>query len=175
MSIKAIDTFISDSVKLFEANPSQSLISITYQPTVNTTKDNDNNDEKYSKKRKIASVTFKTSNPHISSNYKFKTLKAKDVSRLLYALGPRGVTINQNRIAKRNIKNKENNNKKTKTAIGLATLLVNTKVEEYDPTLIKNASNKNNTNSKGTSNINSTTNNNSKSTSGKKKKNKKKR
>lgn len=175
MSIKAIDTFISNSVKLFEANPSQSLISITYQPSVNKNDDNQN-DTKKLKKKTNAKVTFKTSNSHINSNYKFTTFKTKDVSRLLHALGPSGVAINQNKIAKKKLKNKENT--QIAKPIGLSTLLVNTEVQEYTPVsnTTENTNNDNNNNNTNNANVNNTnTTNANKSTSGKKKKNKKKR
>ncbi|CCE64134.1 hypothetical protein TPHA_0G02930 [Tetrapisispora phaffii CBS 4417] len=115
MSIKPVDLFISNSVKLFEVNPSQTTISLTY---------------KFLEKKKNSTVTFKTNNPHQSTNYKFQTNKSKDVSRLLSAMGPKGVTIDAKRIHKIASK-KEKKNNKLKEIVGLSKLIVNTEVPEY--------------------------------------------
>ncbi|AMD18878.1 HBL024Cp [Eremothecium sinecaudum] len=114
MSVKPIDTFISNSLQLLSANPSQTSISFTYK--------NKNVDDK-----QYSHVTFKTRNSHLGLNCKFRTKKSKDVSRLLSALGPRGVNIVTSSIEKKKIK------QKSKDVVGMATLLVNTEVKEYIP------------------------------------------
>ncbi|KAI8383920.1 uncharacterized protein CGFF_03818 [Nakaseomyces glabratus] len=85
MSVKPIDTFIENSVKLFEANPSGSSITISYHGGA-----------------KADPVVFRTHNPHLSTTYKYQTKMNKEVSRVLNALGPRGVSMNPiSKIAKR--------------------------------------------------------------------------
>lgn len=125
MSIKPIDTFITNSVQLFEVNPSQTIFSISYKWKA-----------KSSKKKPV--VSFKAHNPHLSNHYKFKTNKSKDVSRLLSALGPRGVTITRGKIEKRVSKQegsvkKSKKEAKSRDVVGLSTLMVNTEVKEYVP------------------------------------------
>ncbi|QLQ78128.1 hypothetical protein HG537_0A03750 [Torulaspora globosa] len=115
MSVKPIDTFITNSVELFEVNPSQTTLSISYKWK--------------SKSGKKPVVSFKTHNSHLSSCYKFRTNKSKDVSRLLSALGPRGVTITRGKIEKRVLKG----NDKSRDVVGLSTLMVNTEVKEHVP------------------------------------------
>ncbi|CCC66997.1 hypothetical protein NCAS_0A04390 [Naumovozyma castellii] len=126
MSVKPIDTFITSSVKLFEVNPSQTVISLTYKtPT---------------EKKRQSDVIFKTHNPHLGTSYKFSTNKSKDVSRLLNAVGPRGVSVIPGRIERLNqtaakvSKKKTSIKKKTiKDVVGLGSLIVNTDVKEYVP------------------------------------------
>lgn len=127
MSVKPIDTFITNSVQLFEANPSQTIFSISYKCKSKST-------------QKKPVVSFKTHNSHLSNHYKFKTNKSKDVSRLLSALGPRGVSITRGKIEKRAMKPvtkklAKKNKKKAhvKDVVGLSTLMVNTDVKEYVP------------------------------------------
>ncbi|EDO17750.1 hypothetical protein Kpol_1033p57 [Vanderwaltozyma polyspora DSM 70294] len=137
MSIKPIDSYISNSVKLFEVNPSQTVFSLTY---------------KFPKNSNNCTVKFNTHNSHLSSNYNFKTCKSKDVSRLLSAIGPRGVTVSMNKVNKK-VKNSSNlkqykvekigktkNFTKIKDIVGISTLLTNTDVKEYVPQSIKNQS-----------------------------------
>lgn len=132
MSVKPIDTFITNSVKLFEVNPSQTIFSISYKC--------DAKNEQSKKKKTL--VSFKTHNAHLSTNYKFNTDKNKDVSRLLSALGPKGVTLTLGKIEKQVKKpavNKVSKKKKSKKdisvkdVVGLSTLMVNTDVKEYNP------------------------------------------
>lgn len=123
MSVKPIDTFITNSVQLFEVNPSQTVFSVSYKWK-----------SKDSKKKPI--VSFRTHNAHLSNHYKFKTNKSKDVSRLLSALGPRGVTINRGKIEKRVSKDSSKKSKKeskSRDVVGLSKLMVNTEVKEYVP------------------------------------------
>lgn len=77
--MKAVDTFIAAGVKLFGANPSQSVLTMTYQPKggIDDT----------------AKVVFRAHNAHLGTNYRFATRQSKDVSRLLNAMGPRGVSV----------------------------------------------------------------------------------
>ncbi|SCV00387.1 LAMI_0G04720g1_1 [Lachancea mirantina] len=107
MSTKPLDTFILNSVSLLEANPSESLVSINYK-----------NGDGHSK------VHFKTHNPHLGTTFKYSTCKLKDVSRLLSALGPRGVSVTSGKIEK------QRNKKKVKDVRGMSTLLVNAVVPE---------------------------------------------
>lgn len=129
MSVKPVDTYIINSVRLFEVNPSETTVSITYKCPENVKK---------------TLVTFKTHNSHLDTNYKFSTNKSKDVSRLLNALGPRGVSVVPAKIqrkarsknSKQSVaKNTDKKIKKTKIVdtIGLGSLMVNTKVEEFKP------------------------------------------
>lgn len=141
MSTKPIDTFILNSVDLFKINPSQSAISITYQPPkvtaqpIGSSKNSINN---------LPKITFKTNNPHLSSTYKYKTNKNKDVSRLLNSIGPNGVSIIPNGILKRKTKNNNNKNSNKKVALitGLSTLIINNKIPEFKSTNITNNNNK---------------------------------
>lgn len=132
MSVKPIDTFITNSVKLFEVNPSQTTFSISYKC--------DAKNEQSQKKKTL--VSFKTHNAHLSTNYKFNTDKNKDVSRLLSALGPKGVTVTLGKIEKQvkkpavnkvSKKKKSKKNLSVKDVVGLSTLMVNTDVKEYNP------------------------------------------
>lgn len=140
MSAKPIDTFVTNSVKLFEANPSQTSFTILYQYRSGPSESKKDN-------KKVPEVSFRTHNGSLSTNYKFTTRKSKDVSRLLSALGPKGVTITVGKVGKKvrkSVKGNQDNvtkTKKKKTAkknetndvIGLSTLLVNTEVREYVP------------------------------------------
>lgn len=143
MSLKPIDSFILNSVDLFKVNPSQSVISITYQPPKQNDSNTDNDDKK---NINLGKVTFKTNNPHLASNYKYSTNKNKDVSRLLNAVGPRGVSIIPAGILKKRINGKINKDKslskKEKSKLirdsnhqitGLGSLLVNDIVPEFNP------------------------------------------
>ncbi|CCF57953.1 hypothetical protein KAFR_0D03050 [Kazachstania africana CBS 2517] len=122
MSVKPIDTFIVNGIRLFEINPSQSTISITYNP-------------KNGKKEKSSNVSFKIHNPHLNTNYKFRTNKSKDVSKLLNSLGPRGVTIIPKRKITKKLLHADKTSKKIKTinTVGLSAFMANTKVKEYIP------------------------------------------
>ena len=126
MSVRPIDTFITNSVKLFEANPSQATISITYahNPELERTR-----------------VTFRSSNPHLNSTYKFATNKSKDVSRLLNALGPRGVTVVPGKIERQVLRKQGKSKSKSKSkkrfrsvnVIGIGNLIANTRVKRVKP------------------------------------------
>lgn len=155
MSVKPIDTYIENSVRLFEANPSDSIISITYNGG-----------------KGVEPVSFRTHNPHLSTTYQFKTTKNKEVSRLLNALGPRGVSMNPvSKVAKRRnyldvVKKAKlaNNNKISKknaklirkaqvnpivNTVGIGKLLANKDIKEDKPEVVakggksKNKKNKN--------------------------------
>ncbi|CAI4044607.1 signal recognition particle subunit SRP21 SKDI_11G0960 [Saccharomyces kudriavzevii IFO 1802] len=164
MSVKPIDNFIMNSVHLFEVNPSQTLFSISYKPP--TPKTN-------------TKVSFRTHNSHLSSNYRFTTNKSKDVSRLLSALGPRGVSVTPGKVEKKaQLKKKQknanakNSDKKTKAKniqdiVGLATLIVNTDVEKNEPAATKTTAGQ----KKG---VSAAQNSNGNSSASKKKKNKNK-
>ncbi|QID86335.1 signal recognition particle component [Saccharomyces pastorianus] len=164
MSVKPIDNFIMNSVRLFEVNPSQTLFSISYKPPT---------------PKKNTKVSFRTHNSHLSSNYKFTTNKSKDVSRLLSALGPRGVSVTPGKIEKKaQLKKKQKNakvkesDKKIKTkniqnVVGLVTLIVNTDVKKSEPTATKTAAGQK-------QGANTVQNNNGGSSASKKKKNKNK-
>ena len=98
--MEPLDSFITNSVKLLEANPSETILSVTYNC-----------------KGKGSKVAFKTHNASLSTRYKFSTRKSKDVSRLLSALGPRGVSITNGKVEK------NKTGKKTKDVGGMSTLL----------------------------------------------------
>ncbi|SCU92366.1 LAFA_0F09868g1_1 [Lachancea sp. 'fantastica'] len=76
MSSTRLDGYITSSIALLEANPSSTVVSIRYQSGA-----------------KAGKVTFRTTNAQLLAHHKFSTSKSKDVSRLLSALGPRGVSI----------------------------------------------------------------------------------
>lgn len=126
MYFKPVDSFIVNSVKLFEVNPSQSVFSLSYKLPENCSN---------------PTVTVKTSNPHLSANHKFRTNKVKDVSRLLSALGPRGVTVNIGKVEKKvkkpsstkQYQGKFNKKVQTRDVVGLSTLMANTEVKQYVP------------------------------------------
>ncbi|CAR22500.1 SRP9-21 domain-containing protein [Lachancea thermotolerans] len=107
MSVDALDSFITNSVTLLEANPSETVLSVTYNP-----------------KAKSGKVAFKTHNSKLSTRFKFTTSRSKDVSRLLSALGPRGVSINNGKIEKKRT------GKKVQAVGGMSTLLANVDVPE---------------------------------------------
>lgn len=146
MSVRPIDTFIKNSVKLFEANPSQATISITYahDPQLERTR-----------------VTFRSSNPHLNSTYKFATNKSKDVSRLLNALGPRGVTVVPGKIERQVLRKQGKSKSKSKSkkrfrsvnVIGIGNLIANTRVKQVKPATerkaVKVAATTTNSNSNG--------------------------
>ncbi|CAL9736779.1 signal recognition particle subunit Srp21p [Monosporozyma servazzii] len=161
MSTKPIDTFILNSVDLFKINPSQSAISITYQPPKVTAQPIDSS--KNSINNNLPKITFKTNNPHLSSTYKYKTNKNKDVSRLLNSIGPNGVSIIPNGILKRKTKNNNNNNKNSNKKValitGLSTLIINNKIPEFKSTNITNNNNKDITKKKKKNNSNNNKNN----------------
>ena len=71
-------------------------------------------------------------------SYKFRTNKFKDVSRLLSALGPRGVQISKGKIEKKKTSKKDASD--SKDTVGMSTLLVNTDVKEHIEEISKPAS-----------------------------------
>ncbi|KAK5961395.1 signal recognition particle subunit SRP21 PWA37_001253 [Arxiozyma heterogenica] len=153
MTTKPIDTFILNSVSLFNVNPSHSIISITYQPPAipNDSNGSQVSGSKLPRSKRFGKVTFKTSNHHLSSNYKFITNKNKDVSRLLNAIGSNGVSIKPQHILKKRINQKRHKSSSSKdkkkisnySITGLATLLANNKIPKYDSSIINNNKNNN--------------------------------
>lgn len=143
-AVKPLDSYIKNSVRLFEANPSETIFTLTYKPI------------KESKKK--TSVIFATHNSQLDTNYKFTTNKSKDVSRLLNAIGPRGVSTIPTKIERQAMrKNKTKKVKKNKMAkivdtIGISNLIVNAKVKEYKPVENKSNATKNDNNNSGNSN-----------------------
>ncbi|AET38196.1 signal recognition particle subunit SRP21 Ecym_2471 [Eremothecium cymbalariae DBVPG len=108
---KSLDLYIGNSLEVVSANPSQTVISFTYRNS------SDNGSQ----------VKFKTRNNHLGLNYKFKTKKSKDVSRVFSALGPRGVSVETGKVEKKKT------GLKSKDMAGIASLMVNTEVKEYVP------------------------------------------
>lgn len=154
MSVRPIDTFITNSVKLFEANPSQATISITYahNPELERTR-----------------VTFRSSNPHLNSTYKFATNKSKDVSRLLNALGPRGVTVVPGKIEKQVLRKQGKKSKKrykSVNVVGIGNLIANVRVKQVKPATERRAVKAAATTTTTTSSSNNTNNNSNSNTSG---------
>ena len=143
-AVKPLDSYIKNSVRLFEANPSETIFTLTYKPI------------KESKKK--TSVIFATHNSQLDTNYKFTTNKSKDVSRLLNAIGPRGVSTIPTKIERQAMrKNKTKKVKKNKKAkivdtIGISNFIVNAKVKEYKPVENKSNATKNDNNNSGNSN-----------------------
>lgn len=79
--IKLLDTYVERSIAFLETNP-EVLVSITYHTKPSKTS---------STHEAHSYITFKTYNAQSGICYKYKTSKAKDLSRVLAALGPRGV------------------------------------------------------------------------------------
>lgn len=126
MSVKPIDSFISQSVGLFEANPSQTTFSINYKNRL---------------PGRLPQVSFKTHNTHLNCQYKFETCKSKDVSRLLSALGPRGVTVTLGKVERqkkvKKLPKRHRKQSRVKDVVGMSTLMVNTDVKEYVPPAVQ--------------------------------------
>ncbi|GMM36302.1 signal recognition particle subunit [Saccharomycopsis crataegensis] len=84
--IALLDTYIDRSTSLLDVAASDTLVSMTYhnkssKKTISSSSDASS----------YTCVRFKTYNPRSGTCYSFKTSKAKDLSRILSALGPRGV------------------------------------------------------------------------------------
>ncbi|KAL6947218.1 hypothetical protein ACO0QE_002097 [Hanseniaspora vineae] len=89
--VKPVDTFIGSSVKTLEASPSDTLITMKYDFNKKFKIAKDTSDKKEHYK---TSVEFQTSNNALDLHYKFSTNKIKELSRVLSALGPNGVSMN---------------------------------------------------------------------------------
>lgn len=89
--VKPIDTFIGSSVKTLEASPSDTLITMKYDFNKKFKSVKNTSDKKEHYK---TSVEFRTSNNALDLHYKFSTNKIKELSRVLSALGPNGVSMN---------------------------------------------------------------------------------
>ncbi|KAG0659833.1 hypothetical protein C6P45_001742 [Maudiozyma exigua] len=143
-AVKPLDSYIKNSARLFEANPSETIFTLTYKPIKENTKK--------------TSVVFATHNSQLDTNYKFITNKSKDVSRLLNAIGPRGVSTIPTKIERQAMrKNKTKKVKKIKKAkivdtIGISNFIVNAKVKEYKPVETKVNTTTNDNNNSGNSN-----------------------
>ncbi|SCV01574.1 LAME_0G17106g1_1 [Lachancea meyersii CBS 8951] len=111
MSSARLDAYITSSIALLEANPSSTLVSIRYQIGA-----------------KAGKVTFRTTNSELLARYKYSTSKSKDVSRLLSALGPRGVSIQPSSKVARQRKTFQMSRPTDVT--GMATLMANVDVPE---------------------------------------------
>lgn len=135
--VKPLDTFITNSISLLEANPSQTLVSISYGSEAKKRKLGEKDSSRALSQHKSL-VSFRTHNTHLGISYKFKTNKSKDVSRLLSALGPRGVQISKGKIEKKKTNKKDPSD--SKDTVGMSTLLVNTSVKEHVEEISKPAS-----------------------------------
>ncbi|AGO10431.1 AaceriABL025Cp [[Ashbya] aceris (nom. inval.)] len=113
MSVNHLDSFIKDSLQLLSANPSQTLVSFKYRGGIEGDR--------------TAVVRFRTHNSHLGLHYKFKTYKQKDVSRVLSAMGPRGVNVASVAVERRKRK------QASRDTVGMAALLVNTEVKQHVP------------------------------------------
>ncbi|SCU94658.1 LADA_0G10110g1_1 [Lachancea dasiensis] len=112
MSSDRLDSYITSSIALLEANPSSTLVSVKYQSGA-----------------KAGKVSFSTSNPNLLANHKYSTSKSKDVSRLLSALGPRGVSLMPGKVAKK----RKSKNSKLASVIdvnGMSSLMANVDIPE---------------------------------------------
>lgn len=147
MTVNSIDTYIQDSVRLLKVAPSTSTITITYKTIENK---NDTTTDKKNIENK-SSVSFKTKNSQSSTSYTFSTNKSKDLSRLLSALGPRGVTINlSSPLEKKAFSNGKNKKKKiTKKnnshLVGVSSILANKYIPNEEERINKLKKNKQNT------------------------------
>lgn len=110
-----MDVFIQSSLELLEAFPA-TTVSITYANVA----------KKLSKKEKSALnvVRFKCYDPKLGKCLSYSTYKAKELSRLLTFMGPRGVSM------KRKADEEESETKKQKTSVGVASVMSNAKFEE---------------------------------------------
>lgn len=167
--LQLLDTYVERSVSLLEASPSDTLVSVTYhtKPSSNNKKKQQLEQqqqqqqqlEKEELKPSYSFISFKTYNPHSGTCYKFKTSKAKDLSRILSALGPRGVQFTKTKSIKKNhtkvqdgqdskvtksttIDKKDSENEKVKQALeekyivhgkGFASLMSNTEFQSEEP------------------------------------------
>ncbi|ONH68902.1 Signal recognition particle subunit SRP21 [Cyberlindnera fabianii] len=90
-SITSTDSFIERSLQLLETAPSTTRVSITYGSLAKKAEKKD----KVRKSRSSAEsfVSFKVYDPLSGSLYKLTTRRAKELSRVLSALGPHGVQV----------------------------------------------------------------------------------
>jgi len=93
--VKSTDVFIERSLHLLEINPTTTRISITYG---SETKKQSKNQHKVTKPdittdEHKSFVSFKTYDPISGQLHKLKTFKTKELSKLLTALGPHGVSV----------------------------------------------------------------------------------
>lgn len=108
-----IEEFIESSNDLLQAFPS-TTISITYA----------NDAKKYKNEKYLNSVKIKCYEPKSGKCLKFKTNKAKELSRLLIFLGPRSVSV------KRKRDEDSEGTKKLKSEVpGMASIMSNKKFE----------------------------------------------
>ncbi|CAH6721054.1 signal recognition particle subunit Srp21p [[Candida] jaroonii] len=110
-----IEEFIESSNDLLEAFPS-TTISITYA----------NDAKKYKNDKYLNSVKIKCYEPKSGKCLKFKTNKAKELSRLLIFLGPKSISVKR----KREEEEDTEESKKFKTEVpGMASIMSNKKFE----------------------------------------------
>ncbi|ODV60956.1 signal recognition particle subunit SRP21 ASCRUDRAFT_75714 [Ascoidea rubescens DSM 1968] len=117
-NIASVELFIDKSIQLFGVDPNNTKVSMTYGSSIkkeskSKSKTNPNkilknaNDSKDSKLIPTNFISFKIYNPNLGHCYNFKSIKFKELSRILAALGPRGIQIS----ISNNLNNLNNNNK----------------------------------------------------------------
>lgn len=130
--VKSADVFIERSLHLLETNPASTRISITYGSE--SKRQSKKKQHKITKPETTTSpsenksfVSFKTYDPISGQLHKLKTHKTKELSKLLTALGPHGVSI------PKPIKNADTQQKETIEQVpikGFSTILTNTEIQE---------------------------------------------
>ncbi|CDK25332.1 unnamed protein product [Kuraishia capsulata CBS 1993] len=93
-TVDSIDVYIERSLRLFEANPSTTRVTITYGSAEKKAKKS-GKQPKTSVANPPAThyTTFKTFDPVSGTCFTTSTSKAKELSRLLALLGPRGMQL----------------------------------------------------------------------------------
>ncbi|ODQ81346.1 hypothetical protein BABINDRAFT_160705, partial [Babjeviella inositovora NRRL Y-12698] len=93
-NVTSLDIFIERSCRLMDARPA-STVSITYGSQAKKAKTAPAPTDKVSKKA-TSFVAVKTYDPTSGVCYRIKLSKAKELSRVLTLLGPRGVQLTKN-------------------------------------------------------------------------------
>lgn len=127
--VKSADVFIERSLHLLEINPNSTRISITYgSESKKQAKAKQNKITKSDTSENRSFVSFKTYDPISGQLHKLKTFKTKELSKLLTALGPHGVSV-----FKPVEKNQDGDNKTQGQQVsvrGFSSVLVNAEVKE---------------------------------------------
>lgn len=137
----SVDSFIKKSSSLLQSFPQTTTLSITYNNKIKKiTKssksklsgDKTSSDIPINNKKSKNSVKFKCYEPNSGKCISYTTYKSKELSRLITFIGPNGVSMKSNKDIEIDQNNNNNNEdtKKLNHAIGLASIMSNTKFEE---------------------------------------------
>lgn len=105
-AIQSLDTYLERSTSLLESDPENTLVSVTYRNKGGKSKESSKGENQEESKgaesgcsnsSTTRSVSFKTYNDGNGICYRFTTNKAKDLSRVLTALGPKGVQFTKSK------------------------------------------------------------------------------